>query len=149
MLAECGEFEVAGMLALAKSGRVVVHCRACLGRCCSARCQRATQASVVRRKFFGNVLGWGMPRTGRPKAELILTVQEREQLLRWSRRAKSSQASALRSRIVLGCAEGAENNTVATRLGCSANTVSKWRGPVVADPPRRVGGAGPARPAPP
>src|SRR5512144_613929 len=69
-----------------------------------------------------------MPRTGRPKAELILTEQEREQLLRWSRRAKSSQALALRSRIVLGGAEGVDNNTVAARVGCSANTVSKWRG---------------------
>ena len=68
-----------------------------------------------------------MPRTGRPKAELILAEQEREQLLRWSRRAKSSQTLALRSRIVLGCAEGADNNAVAARLGCSANTVSKWR----------------------
>jgi len=86
-----------------------------------------TPPSVVRLKFFGNVVDWGMPRTGRPKAELILTEQEREQLLRWSRRAKSSQALALRSRIVLRCAEGADNNTVAARLGCSANTVSKWR----------------------
>ena len=68
-----------------------------------------------------------MPRTGRPKAELILTEHEREQLLRWSRRAKSSQALALRSRIVLGCAEGEDNKTVAQRLGCSAATVGKWR----------------------
>src|SRR5512144_3269248 len=69
-----------------------------------------------------------MPRTGRPKAELVLTDAEREQLTRWSRRAKSSQALALRSRIVLGCADGVDNNTVAARVGCSANTVSKWRG---------------------
>jgi transposase len=68
-----------------------------------------------------------MPRTGRPKAELVLTDQEREQLIRWSRRAKSAQALALRSRIVLACAEGVGNNTVAARVGCSANTVSKWR----------------------
>jgi transposase len=68
-----------------------------------------------------------MPRTGRPKAELILTVEEHEQLTRWSRRAKSSQALALRSRIVLACAEGADNKTVAQRLGCEPHTVGKWR----------------------
>ncbi len=69
-----------------------------------------------------------MPRSGRPKAELVLTDPEREQLTRWSRRAKSSQALALRSRIVLACADGADNKTVAARLGCSAATVGKWRG---------------------
>ena len=44
-----------------------------------------------------------MARTGRPKAVLELTEQEREQLSRWERRRKSSQALALRSRIVLAC----------------------------------------------
>jgi len=78
-----------------------------------------------------------MPRTGRPKAELTLTAEERDQLLRWSRRRKSSQALALRSRIVLACAEGADNKTVAARVGCSQNTVSKWRGRFVE---RRVDG---------
>ena len=68
-----------------------------------------------------------MPRSGRPKAELILTDAEREQLTRWSRRRKSSQALALRSRIVLACAEGAENKTVAGELGCAAATVGRWR----------------------
>ncbi|RYE41478.1 MAG: IS630 family transposase, partial [Hyphomicrobiales bacterium] len=42
-----------------------------------------------------------MPRAGRPKAELMLTDDEREQLVRWSRRAKTPQSLALRSRIVL------------------------------------------------
>lgn len=68
-----------------------------------------------------------MARTGRPKTELILSDEEREQLLRWSRRAKSSQALALRSRIVLGCGEGLDNKAVAGQAGCSTNTVSKWR----------------------
>jgi len=58
---------------------------------------------------------------------LRLADGEREQLLRWSRRAKSSQALALRSRIVLACAEGVDNKTVAARLGCAAETVGKWR----------------------
>lgn len=68
-----------------------------------------------------------MARTGRPKAELVLTDEEREQLLRWSRRAKSAQAVALRARIVLTCAEGLTNKAVAERVGCSTNTVNKWR----------------------
>jgi len=74
-----------------------------------------------------------MPRTGRPKPELTLSDEEREQLLRWSRRAKSSQALALRSRIVLGCGDGLDNKTVAERMGCSTNTVSKWRARFLTD----------------
>jgi len=45
-----------------------------------------------------------MARNGRRKVELVLTDDEREQLVRWSRRAASAQALALRSRIVLACA---------------------------------------------
>src|SRR2546425_6882953 len=73
-----------------------------------------------------------MARTGRPKAELVLTEEERETLQRWSRRAKSSQALALRCRIVLACADGANNQEVAQRLGCHLATVRKWRSRFVA-----------------
>jgi len=64
---------------------------------------------------------------------LILSDEEREQLLRWSRRAKFSQVLALRSWIVLGCGEGLDNKSMAERVGCSTNTVSKWRARFVAD----------------
>jgi transposase len=60
-------------------------------------------------------------------AEVVLTEDEREALLRWSRRAKSAQALALRSRIVLGCAEGKANKQVAAELGVWPQTVGTWR----------------------
>jgi transposase len=64
---------------------------------------------------------------GRPKAELILNEFEHEQLQAWARRRKTSQALALRSRIVLECSNGVANQEVAQRLGVTAQTVSKWR----------------------
>src|SRR5665647_786233 len=74
-----------------------------------------------------------MARTGRPKTELTLTEQEGEQLVRWSRRAKSSQALALRSKIVLACAKGTDNKSVAAQLNCAEATVGKWRGRFVVE----------------
>jgi transposase len=68
-----------------------------------------------------------MARTGRPKALLELTSEEQDQLVRWARRRKSSQALALRSRIVLGCAAGLSNKAVAEQENVSQPTVGKWR----------------------
>jgi transposase len=40
---------------------------------------------------------------------------------------------ALRSRIVLACAEGLDNKSVAGRLGCTEATVGKWRRRFIAE----------------
>src|SRR5687767_2399744 len=74
-----------------------------------------------------------MARTGRPKAPLILSGDERAELQRWVRRATSAQALALRARIVLACADGASNTEVARREQVAAATVGKWRARFVAD----------------
>lgn len=68
-----------------------------------------------------------MARTGRPKAELALSGDERATLQRWARRAKSSQALALRANIILACAEGRNNKETAALLRCHETTVGKWR----------------------
>lgn len=68
-----------------------------------------------------------MPRSGRPKAELTLTDEERAALQRWARRRTSAQALALRSRIVLACAEGLDNKQVAAQERVTQQTVGKWR----------------------
>ncbi|MGW4486021.1 IS630 family transposase, partial [Amycolatopsis sp. NPDC004368] len=64
---------------------------------------------------------------------LVLSDEERETLLRWSRRRSTAQALALRSRIVLRCADGGSNSEVATEFGVKRHTVAKWRSRFVSD----------------
>lgn len=66
-------------------------------------------------------------RRGPRLAPVELTVQEHNQLMEWTRRHKTSQALALRSRIILACAQGASNGEVAERCRVTPQTVGKWR----------------------
>ena len=68
-----------------------------------------------------------MARTGRPKAQLIVTDEEREELDRLARRWRTNRNLALRAKIVLRCASGLTNQTVAKQVRTSGQTVGKWR----------------------
>jgi transposase len=58
---------------------------------------------------------------------IALSEAERERLEAWSRRPKSAQALAQRSRIVLAAAAGLKNTEIARRLGVTRPMVTKWR----------------------
>ena len=74
-----------------------------------------------------------MARTGRPKTLLTVTDEQRAQLMRGARAASSTQAFALRCRIVLACADPAVANAhVAAELGVSVPTIAKWRNRFIA-----------------
>src|SRR4051795_145450 len=68
-----------------------------------------------------------MNKGGRPKPVLTLSDDERQKLQTWAARPKSTQRLATRARIVLACAEGLDNTTVATKLCVNTVTVGKWR----------------------
>jgi transposase len=69
-----------------------------------------------------------MARPGRPTRPIALSAQERSTLERWARRQTSSQALALRSKIVLTAEAGDRTQAqIATQLGCNPATVNKWR----------------------
>jgi transposase len=68
-----------------------------------------------------------MAQRGRPTVQIELTAGEAKTLASWARRQSSSQALALRSKIVLAAAEGATNKDIGSRLGCHPTTASKWR----------------------
>src|SRR2546426_10448526 len=67
-----------------------------------------------------------MPKLGRPRAEVIITDDERVALVRLTKRARVNRAVAFRARIVLACAD-APDSAVARRLRTTKTTVAKWR----------------------
>ena len=58
---------------------------------------------------------------------LTLSDEDREVLVRWSKRPKAPHSIAQRARIVLLAADGLSNNEVADKVGCNQATVVKWR----------------------
>ena len=59
--------------------------------------------------------------------QILLADDARQTLERWAQGRRSSQALALRCRIVLACAEGLSNVDVGQHLGGHAATAAKWR----------------------
>jgi transposase len=66
-------------------------------------------------------------RSGRPIPPLRLTVEERGTLENWVRRPKTGQALAQRCRLIMECAAGKSNGSVAVEVGLCQQTVGKWR----------------------
>ncbi len=66
-------------------------------------------------------------RTGRPKRPLIVNEEERQRLESLAHRARSQALLARRARVVLACADGLDNKTVAKKLRCSLGMVGKGR----------------------
>lgn len=75
-----------------------------------------------------SIAGASAPRRGKLEP-LLLSVDEQAVLERWTRRATSTQALALRARIVLACAgpEASAIVAVTQELRATADTVRKWR----------------------
>ena len=63
----------------------------------------------------------------RPKAALVVTKVDRRVLDSMAHRARTAPQLARRARIVLACATGLDNTTVAKKLRMSKPTVGRWR----------------------
>jgi transposase len=63
----------------------------------------------------------------RRPATLVLNEAERAELEGLARRRRTSQALAMRARIILRAAAGASNTAIADGLGVTKHTVGKWR----------------------
>ena len=68
-----------------------------------------------------------MATMGRPKAELRVSEEQRVALKRLCARGSTSQALAMRARVVLLCDEGDTNRDIAAEVGLTEQTVGKWR----------------------
>jgi transposase len=66
-------------------------------------------------------------RRGRKLEPIVLTTEESNRLAEWTRRHKTSQALAMRARIVLSCQGDRANGEIAQHLRVTPQTVGKWR----------------------
>jgi putative transposase len=64
---------------------------------------------------------------GRPKAELLMTDDERAQLMSFARSRSLPASLSTRVRIILSSAEGEPNSSIAQRMRLTNATVGKWR----------------------
>jgi transposase len=71
-----------------------------------------------------------MPKIGRPRAEVVVTDDERAALVRLTKRVRVNRTMAFRARIVLACIDSSDT-AVARRLRTTKTTVAKWRGQFV------------------
>src|SRR5262249_57833667 len=69
---------------------------------------------------------------GRPKATLMISSDERMQLMAITRSRSLPAALTLRAKIVLACEREPSNASVATRLGVGPHTIGKWRNRFIA-----------------
>lgn len=72
-------------------------------------------------------------RTGRPKLELKVTKMEETALESLAHRSRTAPQAARRARIVLACAAGMDNKSVARKLKVTPGTVGKWRSRFIQD----------------
>ena len=131
---ELGRLLASGKPRLAERARIVLACAEAGSGGNSGVAAGLGLAADTVRKWRQRFERDGVPgladsaRPGRPKAGLVLTDAERDQLTRWARRGKTSQVLALRAKIVLACAEGKDNKQVAAELRTTGHTVARWRG---------------------
>ena len=131
--AELGRLLASGDRRLVERARIIMACSDSSAGNAGVAAELGLSVDTVR-KWRSRFTGHGPaglsddPRPGRPKAGLVLTDAERDQLIRWARRAKTSQTLALRAKIVPACAGGNDNKQVAAGLRTTGHTVARWRG---------------------
>ena len=66
----------------------------------------------------------GQPMRRGPKLEpIVLTLEEHNRLREWTRRHKTSQALAMRARVVLACQQDRSNREIGQQLRVTPQTV--------------------------
>jgi DNA-binding GntR family transcriptional regulator/transposase len=91
-------------------------------------CQQCFCVAAGENRFSESKVRFSICGMTRPtRAAVTLTSEERSTLRNWAHSRVSSQAVALRARIVLACEEEPTDRVVAERLGVSPQLVGRWR----------------------